>query len=316
MNCFRKTFAVLTVAFSLLILFVFRDRAVAKGPLVSEIGNKHNLSSIGRTVGSTVITSNINLYQADPADARGKQICIFCHTPHSANVAEQAPLWNRAFSSVVTFQRYTSTTLRIRHITEAQYGDGAQPNGASKLCLSCHDGVSRLGAVYTGPEITMAAGRDVITGLASFNPSTNKMLTGHHPVSFVYMTGFNVTAQTGSIHSTLPASYRFVPLSSAGTVKLFDTDRKNNGWMQCTTCHNPHQNQSEDNGANACYNSVGTLGTCDAVPCSPCDPLTNFNRKVAPFWTYHGSGTTATQDTGTVCKVCHALGSSGGPKWP
>ena len=233
MNCFRKTIAVLTVVFFLLILFVFRDRAVAKGPLVSEIGNKHNLSSIGRTVGSTVITSNINLYQADPADVRGKQVCIFCHTPHSANVAEQAPLWNRAFSSVVTFQRYTSTTLHIRHITNAQYGDGAQPNGASKLCLSCHDGVSRLGAVYTGPEITMAAGRDVITGLASFNPSTNKMLKGHHPVSFVYLTGFNYAAQTGTIHAELQSTgnYRFMPLSSAGRVKLFDTDRKSNGWM-------------------------------------------------------------------------------------
>ena len=292
MNPLRTVTIALSVAMMFLMFEVYQ--ACAIGPKVSEPGNKHNLSGPNTTV--TYRATN------DPTNnPRGQQICIFCHTPHSANVVGQAPLWNRAFSAQ-TFQRYTSTTLHIRHIANAQYDVGAQPNGSSRLCLSCHDGVSRLGAVYNGPEITMS-GSNVITGLSSFN-AASKMLSGHHPVSFVYLTGFNNGSQSGVAHPQLPTSYRFIPISTAGKVKLFDTNRSSNGWMQCTTCHDPHQNQSDEN---ACYDGGGVVGVCGG----------SFTRKVAPFWIYKGvPATTATQDAGTVCKVCHALGAPAGPQWP
>lgn len=292
----RPLMVVLPVTLTLVISLAYQARAL--GDKVSEPGNRHNLSS------SNTIPGFLYKATSDATNIRGQQICIFCHTPHSANVVGQAPLWNRNFSAQ-NFQRYTSTTLQIRHIGAAQYGVGAQPNGSSKLCLSCHDGVSRLGAVYNGAEIAMV--KDVIDGLASFNPSTNKMLTGHHPVSFVYLTGFNSGSQTGSVLSALPAKYRFMPQSSAGKVKLFDTNRNSNGWMQCTTCHDPHQNQSIETGPGTCYDSGGLPGACDT---------STYTRKVAPFWVYHGTNTTATQDTSTVCKVCHALAASGTPSWP
>lgn len=292
-----RLISVILVAVTVM-LFTSVFQAGAVNPKVSELGNKHNLSGPNLTVAYRATNDATN-------NPRGQEICIFCHTPHNANVEGQAPLWNRAFSSV-TFQRYTSTTLHIRHITNAQYGEGAQPNGSSRLCLSCHDGVSKLGVIYNGPEIPMA-GADVITGLASFS---NKLATGHHPISFVYLTGFNAkaTPQTGTIHAELPASYRFLPISSSYKVKLFDTKRNGNGWMQCTTCHDPHQNQSVETGPSTCYDVNGILGACDTI---------TYTRKVAPFWNYHGTNTTATQDTGTVCKVCHALAAPGTySPWP
>lgn len=294
MNVLKVAPSAVVVAM-ILVSFTCRAYAAAPGPKVSVSGNKHNLSALNTDPGVK--------YKAfdDPVgNPRGRQICIFCHTPHNANVAEQAPLWSRAFSGVSNFQRYTSLTLHIRGIAAAQYGAGAQPNGSSKLCLSCHDGVSRLGVVSGGSEITMAGGglNDVISGIASFNPSTNKMLTGHHPVSFVYLTGFSNSSQTGAILSGLPASYRFMPQSSAGKVRLSDTKRNGNGWMQCTTCHDPHQNQADDS---SCFaKSNGALVTCDTST----NPTNT--RRVAPFWAYHGTSTTATQDTTSVCKVCHA----------
>lgn len=289
MIAFRKIVPLAAAVTALLVSLVYQTDAAAPGPKVSAAGNKHNLS--GQNTGVNYKATN------DPTNnPRGQQICIFCHTPHNANVAGQAPLWNRAFSSQ-TFQRYTSTTLHIRHIGSAQYGVGAQPNGSSKLCLSCHDGVSKMGDLFAGPAIPMS-GSDVIAGLSSFNPTTNKMLTGHHPVSFVYLTGFNSAAQSGTIIAGLPASYRFIPLSSAGKAKLFDTKKNSNGWMQCTTCHDPHQNQSDEA---ICYNG-GVPVSCNVT----------YTRRVAPFWTYHGTNTTPTQDTGSVCKVCHSLGTDAG----
>ena len=261
----------------LLVMHISHLAFAAAGPKVSEIGNKHNLSAIGRQVGSRSYTPNINTYQAtnDPINnPRGQQICIFCHTPHNANIAGQAPLWNRKFSSE-SFQRYSTSTLQIRKITEAQYAAGAQPSGSSKLCLSCHDGVSKLGDVYSGAPITML--NDVITGVASFNPNTNKMKSGHHPVSFVYN-----EAVRGSIQaSRVPATVFTLP--GLTQVKLDKESR-----MQCTTCHDAHQNQSNDTD---CYG-----GTCNG---------TN-TRKIAPFWVY-GVNNNGSADQQAVCITCHPM---------
>lgn len=298
------------MSLSLLFLSAFIAFAAAPGPKVSELGNRHNLSSA-----NTGVT-----YHATGASAADTQICIFCHTPHNATVSEQAPLWNLAFSSQ-TFQRYTgSSTFRIKNLPVSQYqqgAQGAQPNGSSKLCLSCHDGVSDMSKVLRGGPVTL--NQNVITGLSSFKPTatTNKMRYGHHPVSFVYATGYTYTSyqastphetQSGTVIAGLPVDYVFPQtIDGLHKVKLKDTYRDGRGWMQCTTCHDAHQNQSYDSigDVNACYNSSGVLGTCDA---------TTFTRKVAPFWVSHSGTNTATQDHDAVCNACHALTT---PKpWP
>lgn len=273
----RLYLSVPVVAVSLVLSLVFQARAL--GPKVSEPLNSHNLSASNAIPGFLYKATN------DPTNnPRGQQICIFCHTPHSANVVGQTPLWNRAFSSE-TFQRYTSATLRIRGIGSALYGNTAQPNGSSKLCLSCHDGVSRLGAVYTGQEITMV--KQVIDGRASFKPSTNKMWTGHHPVSFVY---------TPAIASTISAKGSTYQVPVLPSVKLDKLNR-----MQCTTCHDAHQNQSFED---QCYGGTGNCAFPDT-------------RKKAPFWVYGGGGT-ATADQQAVCTTCHPMDAGAGftGPWP
>lgn len=280
MKVFHKI--VLSVAtFAVILLsLVYQAGAVAPGPKLSESFpphtkgvNKHNLSYNNN--------SPLVKYRAFNSDNRSTQVCIFCHTPHSANVEGQAPLWNRKFSTE-TFQRYSSDTLQIRSISAANYGE---PNGSSRLCLSCHDGVSRLGNLYTGTEIVMVGGAvtGVIEGFASFRPDTNKMKTGHHPVSFVYN-----DSVLSSIQSYLPKlSYQATSLPDY--VKLDKQSR-----MQCTTCHDPHQNQSDDT---VCYLPAGTAtDLCNG---------TNI-RKVTPFWVYGGGGT-AGADQQAVCESCHPL---------
>ncbi len=83
------------------------------------------------------------------------RICIFCHTPHTSfsNAALlDPPLWNHKMSSVVSYDVKTSGDT----ITNATIGNFTllstppdMPDGASKLCLSCHDGTISIGAVYS-----------------------------------------------------------------------------------------------------------------------------------------------------------------------
>ena len=66
-----------------------------------------------------------------------QEICIFCHTPHNADVSvTDAPLWNHQVTTKF-FQVYNSSTM------DATVG---QPAASSKLCLSCHDGTVAVDA--------------------------------------------------------------------------------------------------------------------------------------------------------------------------
>lgn len=69
------------------------------------------------------------------------QVCEFCHTPHLANTNSTisgSPLWNRA-ETTQTFTLYGSSTMNVAV---------GQPLVASRLCLSCHDGVNAATVVH------------------------------------------------------------------------------------------------------------------------------------------------------------------------
>lgn len=256
----------------------------ARGPMVSAKGNKHNLSAQNTDVTYRAVDDPI-------LNPGGQQICIFCHTPH--NSQPQGPLWNRKDTTVTNFARYSSSNLKIGKIAASQYassGDaGGQPNGSSRLCLSCHDGVTGLGDVIRSGQagaIQMLGGNNIPQNdIASFHPSTNKMKVGHHPVSFVYATSFDYKNQAGTMIGlgagfTLP-KYSTNPLM-ADKVKLQDSKRDARGWVQCTTCHDPHQNMGNDQ-----------------------DKWPGFTRKMTPFWVYSGATTAIGHDA--VCNSCHVM---------
>lgn len=97
------------------------------------------------------------------------QLCIFCHTPHGADTSvTDAPLWNHAVTGE-TFTMYSSTSLQGTVDTA--------PSGRSKLCLSCHDGVTAIDS-FGG-----ATGTNKITVTAKII-GTN--LSDDHPISITY----------------------------------------------------------------------------------------------------------------------------------
>lgn len=153
-----------------------------------------------------------------------KQICIFCHTPHNAD--PRAPLWNRDLDAVRNYVMPTSPTLQA-------YGAGAQqPDGASKLCLSCHDGTIALGAVRSrDTEIPVSGGPMLQPGQKGYLGTD---LSGSHPISFVYDDGL---ASRNNAAGDMPL--RFPSTLTDPDVKL---DKQ--GKMQCTTCHDPHDDSN------------------------------------------------------------------------
>ena len=118
------------------------------------------------------------------------QICVFCHTPHSA--APSAPLWNRR-SPGGTYTPYSSSTA---------IASPGQPTGASILCLSCHDGTIALGEILSSStRISMAGG---VTTMPTGPGRLGTDLSDDHPISFAYTA--TLASQRGERDSRLSAT--------------------------------------------------------------------------------------------------------------
>jgi predicted CXXCH cytochrome family protein len=174
------------------------------------------LSAIPLFGAESVLSSKHNLSISGPGDIRAtmeSEICLFCHTPHRATAAQ--PLWNHALSQA-TYAPYESST------TKATVG---QPTGASKLCLSCHDGTVALGMLNSrASAIEMRSG---IVTLPAGKTRIGTDLSDDHPISFTYDNAL-VTAN-GQLRD---------PATLNQKVKL-----DHNNQMQCTSCHDAHNNE-------------------------------------------------------------------------
>ncbi len=165
-------------------------------------------------LGGSILQTKHNLSLTGPGPIKSTiedEICIFCHTPHNAR-RDIPYLWNR-YDSTANYIPYQSSTLH------AAVG---QPTGASKMCLSCHDGTVALGALVSEfLEVPFAGGiRFIPEGPSKLGTD----LSDDHPVSFVY--DINLAITNGEL---------LEPSSLPPEVKL-----DSNGQMQCTACHDPH----------------------------------------------------------------------------
>ena len=136
------------------------------------------IGAVGESVNSRVVDTKHNLSVSGPGAIRAAsetQVCIFCHTPH--NSTTQAPLWNRTDPGG-PYQMYWSPTMNAY----PSAGSAPQPNGSTKLCLSCHDGTIALGATVASGTIPMSGGVTTIPTSSSGYFGTD--LSGHHPISF------------------------------------------------------------------------------------------------------------------------------------
>ena len=168
-----------------------------------------------------------NLSVSGPGEIKSQnetEICKFCHIPHNAVVPR--PLWGHALSQVEYYE-----TPRLRRQGNLSVTT-PQPGGSSRLCLSCHDGTVALGEIagLEQPE-AMAGAQRLSSGRKGY---LGIDLSGSHPVSFKVQKG-----GPGDWDSSRDMGLR--PLSAIRSDEQVRLDQK--GYMQCTTCHNPHSDR-------------------------------------------------------------------------
>jgi predicted CXXCH cytochrome family protein len=227
-------------------------------------------------VSQSIVNTVHNLSVSGPGTIKAtseSEICIFCHTPHNSNPA--GPLWNKQ-SQGSTYVLYSSST------TQAAIG---QPDGASFLCLSCHDGTIALGNVLSRTTpITFAGG---VTTMPAGTSNLTTSLSNDHPVSFIYNSA--LATADGELND---------PATLTGPVKL------ENSKLQCTSCHDAHQNLFSD------FLVASTQNSALCVICHNQTYWTNTTHRTSTH-TWNGTApdpwphTTYTTVAANACENCH-----------
>lgn len=218
-------------------------------------GGKHDLSLLGT-----------GMYQFDTF-----QTCVFCHTPHGANVnfknvtywdtntnayvqpvgAYPTLLWNRSLPTATAFTTYSSNSMDA---------NTSQVRVYSLMCMSCHDGVSALNVLQNYPNDSVPAGGppapsgddqfgDTFHGQAGFgwgpnigerDPAADTGITNlanDHPISIDYE-----NSQGGGLQT---------PDNTAGTVGASNlplyskpSSPATKSSLECSTCHDVHNEGS------------------------------------------------------------------------
>ncbi len=236
-------------------------------------GTRHDFSKFAPVAGRSSFTAGVRKATARPGT------CVYCHITHREE--PKVARWARNAGGTM-YRLYESSTL------EATL---QQPTGASRMCLSCHDGTLALSHSRSLP----ATVRSRLSPMARTTFGTD--LSGHHPISFVYDTALSVRRQELADPTSLPEE-----------VKLDSTQQ-----LQCTSCHDAHTDNNEhflvmDNRGSklcvSCHRISGWRGsvhaTSSAVHTSGANPWPHTDYQTV-------------EDNG--CANCHRSHAALHPEW-
>jgi hypothetical protein len=218
-------------------LLISQFAIAGNAPRTGVSGSPHDINFQGSKIGT---------YDQDEF----QRVCVFCHTPHNAIVASGAvpsPLWNHATTTVnlAPYQWALPANQPIPFNADPLIGP-------SRLCMSCHDGVTAVdghgssGSKIGAHQIPMNSGR-VVNNL--------KII---HPIGFLYSDA--MAARPGQL--TDPNSTCFLSSSpfgansatsntftrvgyTQGTTLIAST--LYGGYVTCATCHDVHNTNNAVN---------------------------------------------------------------------
>jgi predicted CXXCH cytochrome family protein len=251
---------------------------------------KHNL-------GSTQTAGNRSTGTAE--------ICVFCHTPHAADVSTVGvPLWNKRLNTGVgTFTVYSSSTMNALGASDGQ--GGGQIGSVSIACLSCHDGTqamdnmlnspgsggySATGGGSSGTNFTWA-GTDVDANGFMINSGTSlamlgKDLSNDHPIGMQYCGGG--PRQGAAATACGDADFNAPTSGSIGGQEVF--------WINTNTTAGRQKDDLPLFNRNFAVNGALPAGVYPSVECASChDPHSATN---ATFLRISNASS-------AVCLACH-----------
>ncbi|MBI2787388.1 MAG: hypothetical protein HYX59_01785 [Elusimicrobia bacterium] len=238
--------------------------AVPSARALSIINSKHDMSALSATTGPKAVTET--------------QRCLFCHAAHKP--ATVYPLWNRS-NSVQTFTFYSSNYLNT-YLGQAAPTMTDLNASKTKLCLSCHDGVTAIGSVFNLAPQTIS-----MTGAMGAAATIGTNLSNDHPVLYDVKPGAGPPSQPG----TDPE----IQLPLAGDpVKVYGATNR----VECTSCHNPHDNA---------FGKFLVKSNANAALCTTCHAKTSYASSAHALSNvaYTPSGGTPTTVGQYSCRNCH-----------
>jgi len=230
-------------------------------------GSKHDFSATGA---ASPFARNYRLYSSSGVNLGNvEEICIFCHTPHSASSSDyykdtaggynSTILWNRvlpvgAGAANNQYTLYSSSSLTLISVTA--------PTGTSLMCLSCHDGITGIAVQQPADPrssqslLERGAGNPYIGLIRPLD--ANKIgdiyWNGTDPLLGGWRSNIGELSQMNYVPGTSrinlsndhPVSFAWVNLipgiktgaPTNSSLRLFGSQRR----MECSTCHNVHDN--------------------------------------------------------------------------
>ena len=246
---------------------------------VAVYGGWHEAEAILGGSGNVTQSSNPHNFSKD-SDAGSVQatledrVCIFCHTPHNASTDTSlinGPLWNHQLSTA-TYTTWSKGYANKPHNDNVGYVNVLstqlnQPDGSSRMCMSCHDGTIGIGNIVSGADIGMDLTNTCIQAIDGSLDETNSAcktitdLSKKHIVSIPMNSALLTnSALACDVTQTRKLSYPWLGAASlANTVFLrptatlygpnpgvssgFPNAKYKSGYsygVQCSTCHDPH----------------------------------------------------------------------------
>lgn len=255
---------------------------VAGSALAGIANTKHNLSSSGTGVNKTSSTD---------------QICVFCHTPHAADVstAGAPPLWNKGMPVTTGFTMYS---------TDSMQGTALGLSGSPSLaCLSCHDGTQAMDSTVNAPGQGLGSGYiGAVGNWSGANQTAGKMnsttvallgkdLSNDHPISIPYCGGGLSAATLGD--TSVAGTCADTDFNTA-TVKTAQIGSNQAFWVDVGAAGNGRQRTDVP-----LYNRGGAGAGTPYVECGSChDPHVELAAPLVSFMRVTTSGS-------QICLTCH-----------
>ena len=175
-----------------------------------------------------------------------KSLCNYCHSPHAPKDGIAAPLWARA--SLVGSGRTWGYYEDANTIPSGMITDPVGTDNYSAFCLGCHDGSTGILAAtaYAAAPYGLTGGTTTKVAFSANVVSGEYDLKHVHPVNMDYVAIQAANPQefyaANNNSEVWRGAYMYGTGSSAAlngqnvSVRLFG------GYMQCSSCHNPHMN--------------------------------------------------------------------------